>query len=140
MRFTVATTALALVLLARVAVAQQAPGLPAGNALSGVSQVLGALVLVLVAIGVLAWLLRRMGPVQGVLGGALRVQGGVMVGPRERLVLVEVGETWLVVGVAAGQVSLVHSMPRPVDAAPAVASGPAGFAEVLRRSLGRRAG
>jgi flagellar protein FliO/FliZ len=34
------------------------------------------------------------------------------VGPKERVVVVEVGETWLVVGVAPGQVTALHNMPR----------------------------
>jgi Flagellar biogenesis protein len=46
----------------------------------------------------------------------MRVLGGVAVGPRERLLLVEIGETWLVVGVAPGRVSAVHAMPRPENA------------------------
>ncbi len=53
---------------------------------------------------------------QGAGGGLLKVVGGVMVGPRERLVVVEVGDTWLLLGVAASSVTLVHSMPKPLQA------------------------
>jgi flagellar protein FliO/FliZ len=79
-------------------------------------QVFLALGLVVLAILGAGWLLRRFGPAQMAQGGALRVLGGVMVGPRERLVLVEVGDTWLIVGVAQGHVSAVHSLPRPANA------------------------
>ena len=43
-----------------------------------------------------AGVLRRFGPAQMGPGGVMRVIGGVMIGPRERLVLVEVNDTWLV--------------------------------------------
>jgi hypothetical protein len=59
------------------------------------------------------------GPGRIAAGGLLKVVGGVMIGPKERLVVVEVGQTWLIVGVGAASVSLVHSMPRPEGAAPA---------------------
>jgi flagellar protein FliO/FliZ len=34
------------------------------------------------------------------------------VGQRERVVLVEVADTWLVIGVAPGHVTALHSMPK----------------------------
>lgn len=60
--------------------------------------------------------LRRYGPTTAGAQGFVKVVGGVMLSPRERLVMVEVRDTWLLLGVASGQVSLVHSMPKP-DAA-----------------------
>lgn len=91
-----------------------APSSP--SSIGAMFQVFLALGLVVLAIFGAGWLLRRFGPAQMAQGGAMRVLGGVMVGPRERLVLVEVGETWLIVGVAQGNVSAVHSMPRPANA------------------------
>jgi flagellar protein FliO/FliZ len=44
--------------------------------------------------------------------GPLRVVGGLMLSPRERIVLLEVGETWLVVGVVPGQIKTLHTLPR----------------------------
>lgn len=97
--------------------AYAADALPGTPSFSGLFQVLIALVLVIAAIAGSAWMLRRFGPSQMGPGGAMRVVGGVMIGPRERLVLVEVKDTWLIVGVAPGHVSSVHSMPRPSDSA-----------------------
>ena len=89
------------------------------------------------AIGLFAWLMRRFVPGQGAAGGLLRVVGGVMVGPKERLVVVEVGDTWLLLGVAASSVTLVHSMPKPLQAAEAQ-PGPGGaFQRLLGQALGR---
>lgn len=78
-------------------------------------QVLFGLGLVLAAIAGTAWLLKRLGPGQVSAAGALRVVGGVAVGPKERVVLVDVGDTRLVLGVAPGHISTLHQMPRPVD-------------------------
>lgn len=62
------------------------------------------------------WVLRRYGPANSGAQGIVKVVGGVMLSPRERLVMVEVKDTWLLLGVAAGQVSVVHSMAKPDDA------------------------
>lgn len=78
-------------------------------------QVLLGLGLVLAAIAGSAWLLKRLGPGQVSASGALRVVGGVAVGPKERVVLVDVGDTRLVLGVAPGHVSTLYQMPRPAD-------------------------
>jgi flagellar protein FliO/FliZ len=116
---------------------------PASGAVSvvGLLQVIVALGVVLAAIALFAWFLRRWMPGTAAAGGLLRIVGGVMVGPRERLVLVEVGDTWLLVGVAANNVSLVHSMPRPEGApAPSVPAAH-GFARALKQAIaGKRAG
>jgi flagellar protein FliO/FliZ len=98
-----------------------------------------ALLLVLGAIGLFAWFMRRLAPGQASAGGMLKVVGGVMVGPRERLVVVEVKDTWLLLGVAAGQVTLVHSMPRPLDA-PVGVVPTGGFARVLSQVRAARGG
>jgi len=111
------------------------PSLPATPiSVVGLIQVVFALLLVLGAIGLFAWLLRRVGPGHSGASGLLKVVGGVMVGPRERLVLVEVGDTWLLLGVAASNVTLVHSMPRPPDA-PTPSPSPVGtFRQLLMQS------
>ena len=83
------------------------------------------------------WLMRRFVPGQAGAGGLLRVVGGVMVGPKERLVVVEVGDTWLLLGVAASAVTLVHSMPKPPRAAEAHPSQPGAFQRLLGQALGR---
>ena len=110
---------LVLAVTARAADPAQ-PGVAASPGFFGLLQVVLALLLVLGIILALAWLLRQIGPGRAAAGGMLKVVGGVMIGPKERLVVVEVGQTWLIVGVGAASVSLVHSMPRPegAEAAP----------------------
>jgi flagellar protein FliO/FliZ len=106
---------------------------------AGLLQVVLALLLVLGAIGLFAWFMRRFVPGHGAAGGVLKVVGGVMVGPRERLVVVEVGDTWLFVGVAASSVRLVHSIPRPERSAAAPAPATS-LTRRLRHALALRRG
>jgi flagellar protein FliO/FliZ len=75
-------------------------------------QVMLGLGFVLALMGGLAWLLKRLGGVQQGPAGAIKILGGAAVGQRERVVLVEVADTWLVIGVAPGHVSPLHSMPK----------------------------
>jgi flagellar protein FliO/FliZ len=58
--------------------------------------------------------------------------------------VVEVGDTWLLVGVGGGQVNTLHTLPRPEGYTPAAqdalsASIP-GFAEKLKELLSKRQG
>ncbi len=110
--------------------------------LGGLLQVSLALVFVIGAIAATAWLLRRFGPAHIAGGGAMRIVGGVMLSQRERLVLVEVGDTWLVIGVAPGQVRAVHSMPRPPQSEIDASNSPAaiGFGERLKEAWRKRSG
>lgn len=88
------------------------PPPPAGVSSGSVVQVIVSLLLVLAAVMAVAWFLKRINhPHQGSLS-ALKVISGIGVGQRERIVLVEVNDTWLVVGVAPGQVSALHTMPK----------------------------
>lgn len=103
-------------------------------------QALLALLVVLAALFAFLWLLRRISPVQTGAQGAVRVVGGVMLGTRERLVIVEVADQWLLIGVAAGQVNHLHTMPRPAGySAPASNEAPAGFVGKLAELMGRHA-
>jgi len=74
---------------------------------------IGLLFVLLMVIG-LAWLLRRVGGVS--LGGsqALKVIGGMSMGARERVVLLQVGETQLLVGVSPGRIQTLHVLDKPV--------------------------
>jgi flagellar protein FliO/FliZ len=72
--------------------------------------------------------------------GVVRVRGGIAVGQRERVVVVEVRDTWLVLGVAPGTVRALHSLPRPPEAASgggADRGADAPFARWLSRALER---
>lgn len=92
--------------------ANAAPASTAPAADGGMLQVMLGLGLVLAVIAGAAWLLRRFGGMPRGPANAIRVIGGSSVGQRERVVLVEVADTWLVIGVAPGHVTALHSMPK----------------------------
>ncbi|MBI5920425.1 MAG: flagellar biosynthetic protein FliO [Betaproteobacteria bacterium] len=73
--------------------------------------ILSLVVVVLLLLGTL-YLLKRLSAPRGAGAGLLRVVAATAVGTRERVVVVEVGETWLVLGVAPGSVSALHQLPR----------------------------
>ena len=61
--------------------------------MAGMLQVMLGLGLVLALMAGLAWLLRRFGGMQQGAAGAIKIIGGSAVGQRERVVVVEVGDT-----------------------------------------------
>src|SRR5487761_2303014 len=75
-------------------------------------QIMFSLLLVLAAIVLVAWVLKRMNVTRQGTGNYLKVIGGVAVGQRERVVLVEIENTWLVIGVGPGQIRALHTMPK----------------------------
>ncbi len=79
---------------------------------NGVAGMLVSLVLILGLFVLAAWLVKRYVPQVGK-AGPVRVVGATMVGPRERVVVVEVENTWLVLGVGGGQVRTLHTLPKP---------------------------
>lgn len=83
------------------------------------------------------WLLKRLSAPRGETAGLLRVIAGTAVGPRERVVVLEVGGTWLVLGVASGRVNALAEIPR--QDVPAHPTGPQApdFASRLRRMIDR---
>jgi flagellar protein FliO/FliZ len=92
----------------------------------------------LVVLGLLvavAWLLKRSGRLQTAAGGGLRILGGLSMGTRERVVLLQVGETQLLVGVAPGRVQTLHVLDKPLESMHSAAAKAPGFPEQLGRLL-----
>jgi flagellar protein FliO/FliZ len=93
-----------------------APGLASAaentSSASGYFGVVLSLLLILGGFILVAWLVRRWMP-QGTQAGLVKVVGATSVGPRERVVVVEVDGTWLVLGVGGGQVRQLHTMNKP---------------------------
>lgn len=73
-------------------------------------QIIFSLLLVLAAVLLVAWLLKRLNVVRQGAERRLKVLGGISVGQRERIVLVEIEDTWLVVGVGPGQIRTLHTL------------------------------
>jgi flagellar protein FliO/FliZ len=87
-------------------------------------QIIFSLLLVLAAIVLVAWLLKRMNITRQGSGNLLKVIGGVAVGQRERVVLVEIENTWLVIGVGPGQIRTLHTLPKSVVSNAGIADTP----------------
>jgi flagellar protein FliO/FliZ len=87
---------------------ESADGSPAGNLL----QTIFALLAVLGLLAGLAWFLKRYGP--KTMGGSahLRTVGALSLGGRERIIVVEVGDQWIVVGASPGRVNALATMPK----------------------------
>ena len=81
---------------------------------SSLLTVLLSLALILGGFVAVAWLARRYLPGMGA-QGAVKVVGTTPVGTRERVVVVEVDNTWLLLGVGGGNVRLLHTLPKPAD-------------------------
>ncbi|WP_341313957.1 flagellar biosynthetic protein FliO [Paraburkholderia sp. IMGN_8] len=106
--------------------AKIASGVGAGTAVPalGVGAVLQTIVGLLVVIGLVfacAWLARRFGLQPAKRGGLVKTIGGASLGGKERVSVVEIGDTWLVLGTAPGNVRLLHTMPAGSAAVDAVA-------------------
>ncbi len=95
-------------------------------------------------IGVLAllvgslWLLKKLTAQRGGAAGLMRVVAATAVGGRERVVIVEVGSTWLVLGVAPGRVSALAEIPRQTLTEPPQAPASGAVPPWLQRVLQRR--
>ncbi len=93
---------------AGLAATDAAPAVSAG----GMVQVVLGLLVVLGLVFAVAKVFRRLGVSQSGSGSAIKVISGAAVGSRERVVVVEVAGTWIVLGVAPGQVRALHTLPK----------------------------
>ena len=84
----------------------------ADGPVQSVLTVLLSLALILGGFVALAFFARRHLPGMGKTG-PLKVVATTSVGPRERVVVVEVDGTWLVLGVGGGNVRLLHTQAKP---------------------------
>ena len=86
----------------------------AQNEAGGMATLFLSLLLILCGFVLIAWLARRYLPGAGS-RGVVKVVGATLVGARERVVVIEVDNSWLLLGVGGGQVRLLDKMPKPVE-------------------------
>ena len=134
MRFLLALFALMTV----PAVAQEAvPAVSPSSLFTGdyLLQVIGSFVVViLLLVGVLV-LLRRFNGVSSQMSGNMRVVSSVGLGQRERVVLLQVGEEQILVGVGPGNVRKIHAFDEPV-VEPSASTTPS-FSDVWKVAMGK---
>jgi len=93
------------------------------------------LILVLSIIAVLAWLLRGTGRFQFSTNSDLKIISSIALGPRERAVLLQVGEKQILVGVTAQQIQTLHTLESNIESNNNNQSTASGFAEKLQKVL-----
>lgn len=96
---------------------------PAVNASSPLVQVSGALTAIIVFILLAAWLAKRFGFAgKSASTKGLKISASCNLGPRERIVVIDVEDARLVLGVTASQITHLHTLPPAtinIDSAPA---------------------
>lgn len=79
---------------------------------TGVIQILLALSFVIFLMLAIAWLIKRIGP--GMIRQQLpmKVIGGMRIGNREKVMVIEVADQWLVLGITAQQINTLATLPK----------------------------
>lgn len=90
-----------------------AHALPAENSGSALShgellRVIGGLLLVLAIILALYWLIKRLNVVNLRSANGFATIGSMLLGPKEKIMLLKVGEQYLLIGVAAGSITMLY--------------------------------
>ncbi|HZS80083.1 MAG TPA: flagellar biosynthetic protein FliO [Herbaspirillum sp.] len=119
---------------------QQAPAtatLPSATG-SLVTMLLG-LIAVLALMAGIAWIFKRSGLTPGAGSNAItKIIGGINVGTRERVMVIEVADQWIVVGVAPGRVNTLTTMPRQEHVAVSTSTMSTNFTSWLKHTIDKR--
>lgn len=108
--------------------------------LAAVLQIVTALALVTALIVGAAWAMRRFGRLPAGGNSRLRLIGGIHLGQRERIVVVQAGDEQLVIGVTPGCIRTLHVMVQSEEDSSPENPGPGGFLGRLNRELAGRRG
>jgi flagellar protein FliO/FliZ len=79
---------------------------------AGMGQMLLGLTAVIALVFALAWLARRLGVPLQVTSPLLKRVASLTVGARERVLIVEVADQWLVLGVTTQSIQTLHQLPK----------------------------
>lgn len=97
----------------------------------------GGLLLVVLVILALAWLVKRFNLNQQSQNGLIRIIAGLSIGTRDRIVLLQIGEEQILVGLTPGRIEKLHTMVHPLEA-PEGQPATSTFAAKLSRAMGDR--
>ncbi|MBF8779244.1 flagellar biosynthetic protein FliO [Pseudomonas fulva] len=110
---------------------------PPGSLGGQLAQMLFGLLLVVGLIFLLAWLLRR---VQGAAprgGQVIEILGSRTIGPRDRLLLVQVGKEQVLLGHSPGRIEALHVLAEPVEVPDSARQATPEFAQRLMELMGK---
>lgn len=126
-------------LMAQAAMAADVATAPAAQAgvstAGGLFSVLFGLIAVIAMIVGLAWMARRFGMMHPRDNALIQVVGSASLGTRERVAIVQVQDSWIVVGVSSAGVTSLATLPKGNVSLPPGFASPAGFAERLKAML-----
>ena len=120
------------------AIAGNAPAISSGASLAQAG--LGLFAVIALILG-MAWLARRVGLVRHGTGNAsIKVVNSLALSTRQKVVTVEVGDTWLVLGVSPNEIRPLHTLPAQPDTSAPAGSTPmppmqGSFGERLMRAM-----
>lgn len=107
---------------------------------AGVGQMVFGLAIVIGLVLAMAWLARRLGMATIDQSSALlRRIAALPVGPRERIVIVEAGDAWLVLGVTAQSINTLHTLPKGEAPEPTAQKLAGGFMALLQKARAQHA-
>ena len=89
---------------------------------------IAVLLLVVAAIPLVLWMVKRLSEIPGQNAGPLAVSASLTVGPRERIAVIRIEERWLVVGITAGSINTLAEL---TEAPTLTGPGKQGFARML---------
>lgn len=103
--------------------------------------IVGLSFVIAIIIGI-GWLAKRYGTLKAGSNSALIIRSGVSVGQKERVVLIEVGDEQILVGVAPGNVTKLHVLKNKVENNHDISTIPSGgqFLDRLKNAMKEKGG
>jgi len=95
------------------------------------------LLLVVAVILVLAWLVKKFNLNQQSHHGLIRIVAGLPLGTRDRILLVQIGDEQILLGLTPGRIEKLHTLAQPLQA-PGAEVASASFADKLNRVMRNR--
>ena len=98
-------------------------------------ETLFGLFIVLACIAFLAWLLRRTGRFQTTANGEMKIITSLALGPRERAILLQVGEQQILVGVTSQNVQTLHILETSLNTSTIKSQSNTSFSEKFQQIM-----
>ena len=101
-------------------------------------QILLSLIFILLIIFFAAWFLKRTALVNGAADGQLKVIGGLSLGQREKVVILQVGQEQILVGVTTTHITKLHTLSKPIEIKHPEPLSTVSFSTKLKEALNAR--
>ncbi|WEK32496.1 MAG: flagellar biosynthetic protein FliO [Candidatus Pseudomonas phytovorans] len=113
------------------------PAVAPGSVGGQLAQMVFGLLLVVGLIFFLAWVLRRMQSTAVKGGQVIEIVGSRAIGPRDRLLLVQVGKEQILIGHTPGSIEALHVLAEPVEVPAGARQATPEFAQRLMELMGK---